>query len=307
MFNFKKAEKIDENRLPVYEITISDEDETGINLISLVENPAIGIKGMAFSKDESYTMEHYFKEDGDKMVIVGPALVPDVKIRRRNPDGYEYFVVFSKETIEKMVQKFNRYGSNRRINIDHTNKMVDAFITEDWIVEDPVYDKSRKYGFEVPVGTYMVKIKVDDKDFWDTEIKGNGKYGFSIEGLLNQMLVSLKAIEDKDWTIDEVLEDISLAELTNIFGIWDENTHSKCCEHNHHEFAKEGIVHPNCRCDLMLGDFQKSAPYIGKDGKSYPCPICDEAERFWNGRGYFFDVFGNRYTKIDRFPYYVKR
>ena len=37
--------------------------------------------------------------------------------------------------------------------------MVDGYIMEDWIVEDDYYDKSRHYGFDVPVGTWMVSIR----------------------------------------------------------------------------------------------------------------------------------------------------
>jgi hypothetical protein len=106
-----------------------------------------------------------------------------------------------------MVEKFNKYGSNRRINIDHSNQMVDGFILEDWIVEDPVYDKSRKYGFEVPVGTYMIKVKIEDKDFWMNEVKENGKFGFSIEGLLGQQLISLSKTEEVEFSIDDLTED----------------------------------------------------------------------------------------------------
>lgn len=302
MYNFKKTDEIDPNKLPIYEISVSDEDETGIQLISLVERPAIGVVGMAFSEIEtsfSYEFKSLDGEGEDKMIIVGPALIPDLKIRRKGPDG-EYFVMFSKETIEKMVQKFNRYGSNRRINVDHSNRMVDAFVMEDWIIEDPVYDKAKKYGFELPVGTYMVKIKIEDKDFWLNEVRGEGKFGFSIEGLLNQMLVSL---ENEYNTFDEAFDDLGLIDLCNIFGVYE----TGCCKTEKVELAVAGLVHPNCKCDLMLGDFEKSAPYIGKNGEPYPCPLCDEAASQWAGRGYFYDVFGTRYTSTDRFPFFVRR
>lgn len=188
-----KLKKINDEKLPVYEIFINDDDETGMNLISVVEKPAIEIKGYAFSD----IVELEFKKEGDKQIIVGPALIPNKKIRREDEDGNLYYVFFSKETIERMVEKFNRYGSNRKINFEHTDKMIDAFIMEDWIVEDAYYDKSKKYGFDVPVGTYMIKVKVEDKQFWLEEVKENGRFGFSIEGLLGQQLVSMSAVEQE--------------------------------------------------------------------------------------------------------------
>ena len=200
-----KIKKIDMDKLPVYQIVVEEDDDTGIALISLVDDPAISMKGMAFSNKSSMS----FKEVGDKQVIVGPALIPDMRIYREDDKYGKYYVTFSRETIEKMVEKFNKYGSNRKINIDHSNQMVDAFIMEDWIVEDSVYDKSRKYGFEVPVGTYMIMVKIEDTSFWNEEVKGNGKFGFSIEGLLGQQLVSLS----KEATID----DLTLEDLMQIF------------------------------------------------------------------------------------------
>jgi hypothetical protein len=205
-----KLKKLDKDKLPVYEIVIDDNDNTGISLISLVDEPAIVMKGMLFSEEK--TMMSFKEVDEDKQEIVGPALIPNMKIYREDEKYGQYYVVFSKETIEKMVEKFNKYGSNRRINIDHSNQMVDGFIMEDWIVEDPVYDKSRKYGFEVPVGTYMIKVKIEDKDFWMSEVKENGKFGFSIEGLLGQQLVSLSKRED-----EVSIDDLTLEDLLQIF------------------------------------------------------------------------------------------
>jgi hypothetical protein len=196
----RTIKKVDPDRLPVYQIIVEDGDDTGISLISLVQDPAIVMKGMAFNNKEVMS----FKEVGDKQIIIGPALIPDMKIYREDEKYGQYYVTFTKETIAKMVEKFNKYGSNRKINIDHSNQMVDAFIVEDWITEDAVYDKSRKYGIEVPIGTYMIMVKIEDTNFWLEEVKGNEKFGFSIEGLLGQQLVSLKK---QEVTIDDLTEE----------------------------------------------------------------------------------------------------
>jgi hypothetical protein len=231
-----KLEKIDKSKLPVYEIVVDDNDDTGIQLISLVDEPAIAMKGMMFNQEQSVMS---FKEVGDKQIIVGPALIPNMKIYREDEKFGQYYVVFTKETIEKMVEKFNKYGSNRKINIDHSNQMVNAFIMEDWIVENEVYDKSRMYGFEVPVGTYMIMVKVEDTDFWLEEVKGNSKFGFSIEGLLGQQLVSLSKQEEV-LTID----DLDLDDLLNIF---------------------------------ELGEYEKGVPHYTADGKLYTGPTHKDA------------------------------
>jgi hypothetical protein len=203
----RTIKKVDPDRLPVYQIIVEDGDDTGISLISLVQDPAIVMKGMAFNNKEVMS----FKEVGDKQIIIGPALIPDMKIYREDEKYGQYYVTFTKETIAKMVEKFNKFGSNRKINIDHSNQMVDAFIIEDWVTEDLVYDKSRKYGIEVPIGTYMIMVKIEDTKFWLEEVKGNEKFGFSIEGLLGQQLVSLS----KEASIDDLTEE----DLFQIFSV----------------------------------------------------------------------------------------
>jgi hypothetical protein len=203
--NVMTLKKIDKEKLPVYQITLGeDDDETGITLISLVDNPAIEVKGYAFKEESD---NYFFKNVKEKQIIVGPAMIPDMKIYRENEELGPHYVFFTKDMIEKMVEKFNRFGSNRRINLEHTNQMVDAFIVEDWIIEDPVHDKSKKYGFELPVGTYMVKVKVDDESFWKEQVKENGRYGFSIQGLMGQELVKMsREATIDDLTYDDLIE-----------------------------------------------------------------------------------------------------
>jgi hypothetical protein len=209
-----KLKKINTDKLPTYEIVVDDTIETGIRLISIVENPAIEVKGMAFS-DEDILKNYEFKQIEDKQYIVGPALIPDKKIIQENDRFGIHYVFFTKETIEKMVEKFNRSGSNRRINLEHSNQMVDAFIAEDWIIEDSIHDKSKKYGFDLPVGTYMVKVKVDDPEFWKNIVRGEDKYSFSVEGIMNQSLIAMTEFveEEKEFSI----EDLDLEDLEEIY------------------------------------------------------------------------------------------
>ena len=177
--------KIYKDEYPVREIVCDDTNGTGIRLLSIVEEPAIEMMGVAFNKD-NMTKDFQFKAQEDKQIIVGPAMIPDIKILRKDENGEMYYNVFKKDTILKLVQKFNSSGTNRRVNVDHSSKMVDGYIMENWIVEDPYYDKSKMYGLNVPVGTWMVSIKVDDKEFWKTDVKELGKFGFSIEGVMGE-------------------------------------------------------------------------------------------------------------------------
>jgi hypothetical protein len=178
-----------EKQIPTYYITIDELEDGGIDLISLVENPAIMIKGLAFSTEQK---RFEFKYDEDKQIIAGPAIIPNLPIYRYDSQLGEYYVVFTKETIEKMVEKFNQNPKQLPINLEHTDELVPAFIKGSWIIEDSENDKSKMYGFtELPEGTFFIEVKVTDKKYWD-KIKEQDKTGFSIEGIMGLTLSKIK-------------------------------------------------------------------------------------------------------------------
>jgi len=200
---------------PVYEALIDDDDKdsTGMRFVSIVDDPAIEVKGMFFnSKGSLKNLE--FKPVADQQMLVGPALIPDKNIFRSDEDG-EYYIRFSKDTVKKMVEKFNRNQNNRSINVDHSNVMVDAFIMENWIVQDSVYDKSKFYGFNLPVGSWFVCMKILDQKFWDDQVKKGGKYSFSIEGMLYQSLTPMQLNKEYN-DLEELLNDLSDEEILNL-------------------------------------------------------------------------------------------
>lgn len=172
--------KQDPDLLPIFEITFEEDDKKqGIKFVSLVNDPAIEVKGMYFNND---VKQYSFKKIEEQMKVVGPAMIPEKLILRMDGDR-EYYVKFSADTIKKMFQKFNKENNNKSINIDHSKRMIDGFIEQNWIIEDNQYDKSKMYGYELPIGTAFIEIKVENEDDWN-EIKELGKYSFSIEGMM---------------------------------------------------------------------------------------------------------------------------
>lgn len=167
--------------LPTYLIDFDPEKfESGIDLIAVTENPAIETLSLRFSK----AAQMVFSFNEDQQLIVGPAIIPDKPIYRVE-NGREFYVVFTKEVIEKMVEKFNSELRSIKFNIEHDeNFLVEGFIKESWIVENADIDKSKLYGFSVPVGTWMIAAKITDKEVWDGVIKQMDRVGFSIEGLM---------------------------------------------------------------------------------------------------------------------------
>lgn len=174
--------------LPIYKITIepeySDGEDLGIEQIAFTSNPAIKVKGMAFSQSQKLLFA-----DDLKYRVTAPAMIP-MEIYRRDDESGEYYVQFTEETIEQIHVKFMQDLKNRDIfNLEHDQaQMVPAFILESWIVENPKEDKAfSTFGIEVPKGTLMLTAQITDKEYYNELVK-NEQIGFSIEGFLGLKL-----------------------------------------------------------------------------------------------------------------------
>ena len=122
-------------------------------------------------------------KNGDQQILVGPLMVPDKLIPRRDKDGNEYQVYFSEETVEKLAYKSMFDKIIDRINIEHTEELIDdVYLAESWIVKDPENDKANFYGYSPKKGTWMGILKVDNKQIWHEFIKTGKVKGFSVEG-----------------------------------------------------------------------------------------------------------------------------
>ena len=134
--------------LPIYQITLKD-DEHGVDKISLVTAPAIEENWLAFNEAE--TNFKFANEEEQK--LIGALLVPDKKIYRNDAELGEFYVVFSAETIEEIALRYNKNGYATKFNTEHTTDVSDVVLTENWIVTDTNYDKSKAYGLDYPVGS----------------------------------------------------------------------------------------------------------------------------------------------------------
>lgn len=165
--------KINE-KLPVYDIVMKDNEESGMYRISLVTNPAIQENFIYFSEEK----KDMFFVDEEKGIVVGPVVVPNKPIFRGSEAG-DYYVQFSVDTIEKMMRSYAEKGLHNSFNIQHQYETDEVYMLEIWMKESEE-DKSKMYGFDLPVGTVFAKAYVKSQAIRD-EIKASGLNGFSIE------------------------------------------------------------------------------------------------------------------------------
>ena len=170
--------------LETYELFIDEEsDFGGIEAISIVENPAIEEDFIALKAAEVKLTE----VNQERRILMGAALIPNKEIYRRNSEG-EYFIKFSEETVRKASQLFLSRGKQNNATLEHEVEIGGLSVVESWIIEDEVQDKSRKYGLNMPLGTWMVSVKVNNDEIWEEFVKTNRVKGFSIEGFFTDKL-----------------------------------------------------------------------------------------------------------------------
>jgi hypothetical protein len=143
------------------------------------------------SIDKEKMSKQRFATDDEQRTVIGPAMIADQKIFRKDAKGNPYYVYFSSETIKMIAEKYmrNKYTDNN--DLMHDGKAVrDVYVVESWIKETEE-DKSTAYGYEsIPVGSWFIRMKVaktptGDK-VWE-QIKEGKLNGFSVSGYFEEV------------------------------------------------------------------------------------------------------------------------
>ena len=204
--------------MEIIELVIDENEEfSGIEAISVVESPAIEEDFIALKDQEQIRLAEVSKE---KRLLMGAALIPEKPIYRKSGD-HEFYIYFSKDTVAKASQMFLKRGNQSQATLEHTEQKLSGMtIVESWLVEDEVHDKSRKYGLDMPLGTWMVAMKVDNDNIWNNYVKEGKVKGFSIEGYFAD---KLNRPQDKQQ--DQLSEDDKL--LNDIIDVLKESNTNK--------------------------------------------------------------------------------
>ena len=135
--------------------------------------------------------KQYFQIDNEeKRIVLGPAMIPDQKIFRKDAMGNPYYVFFTAETIRMIAEKYMKNQYTRNNDLMHDGEAVrDVYVIESWIKEDE-NDKSVKYGYEVPVGSWMIAMKIAKTPMGDkvwNQVKEGKLNGFSVSGFFEEV------------------------------------------------------------------------------------------------------------------------
>ena len=173
--------------------------------ISMVEAPAIESDFVALAEQKE-EKQQVFLESNERHMVYGAALIPEKDIYRNNGEQ-EFYISFTKESIEKMSQDFMKEYRQHEVKTDHEDVANEVCVVESWLVEDSYKDKANALGINVPEGTWMVGMKVNNIETWE-RVKSGELKGFSVESMLT--LEEFSKQNNNNMTINE----------TNEMGFW---------------------------------------------------------------------------------------
>ena len=183
----------------IVELVIADDSqELAIDAISLVSSPAIEQDFVFFGKEKNNLT--FAKVDEEKRMLVRPALIPNKQIFRYDPNtDSEYYVYFSPDTVRKASELYLKHNNHHKATHEHKDRVSGVLTVESWIKEGDS-DKSKMYGYDLPNGTWFVKMKIENDDLWK-KIKDGELKGLSIEGYFTN---KFEAMQKKEFTTEEI-------------------------------------------------------------------------------------------------------
>ncbi len=247
--------------MDIIELFIDETDEvSGIEAVSIVESPAIEEDFVAL-KSQEFKFAEVNKE---KRILMGAALIPNKPIYRANEEN-EYYIYFSRDTVRKASELFFIKGNHNKSTLEHQMPLQGLVAVESWIVEDKEKDKSKIYGMDMPLGTWMLSMKVLNDDVWNNYVKTGKVKGFSIEGYFaSQMERKNEPNELSAWNEEE--EEHLVNELKQILSGQELESYSdypKSVSNN----AKRGIElneKVNNKCATQVGKVRATQLAQGK-------------------------------------------
>jgi len=185
--------------MKIIELILDPKDKlSGIDAVSVVHSPAIEENFIHLAKHEVELKEI----DAEKRILMGAALVPNKHIYRRDKKNEEYYIYFSEDTVRQASELFLMNSNQNNATYEHEKKLEGMSVVESWIIEDSKLDKSAKYGFDLPKGTWMISMKVNNEQVW-SDVKAGKVKGFSIEGYFADKL-EMSQLTEEDLLIEKI-------------------------------------------------------------------------------------------------------
>lgn len=190
-----------ENNIPIVRAVIKT-DKQGLRILSMVNEPAIMINLVQMAEEkERIKMSVVDEEQG---IIIAPALVPDLFIKRFDKANNPYYLVFDKDVILEFAIKASKDNTTANIDTDHDGKLVSDVIVFEKVVTDEKRFSNPK-GFEhLPTGTLFFSAKINNPTQL-AKVKAGEINGWSIDGMFDFELKEMLDEKEILSMIEEIL------------------------------------------------------------------------------------------------------
>lgn len=190
---------------PIYQANV-DTLDTGICALSLVTEPATESMLLCFSSE---TQKHiqFSVDNPEKKILTGLIMCADRPIYRMDASGYEYYIVFSRDVLEKMAERMLLFGTQNVFNFQHDAQQPIYGIKCREVYLKNVERGVNPKGFEdIEDGSLFGTFHVTDDEVWE-KVK-DGTFGISLEGFFEYQMV--ESPEDKLLNeIEEIIKQIA--------------------------------------------------------------------------------------------------
>ena len=167
------------NNIPVFAVNV-DDPGCSISAMSLVDDPAMSIDMVCFSKEQN--MKFSIQDETQHNILTCLVRV-DFPILRVTQDGNPYYIVFNKDTAKVLCQRLMTDGMQQNISLQHNGKLIQGIQLQEVFIKDTEKGIS-PIGFEDAAdGSLMGIYHITDDALWNDCIEGRFK-GISIESLL---------------------------------------------------------------------------------------------------------------------------
>ena len=167
------------NNIPVFAVNV-DDPGCSISAMSLVDDPAMSIDMVCFSKEQN--MKFSIQDETQHNILTCLVRV-DFPIPRVTQDGNPYYIVFNKDTAKVLCQRLMTDGMQQNISLQHNGKLIQGIQLQEVFIKDTEKGIS-PVGFEEAAdGSLMGIYHITDDALWNDCIEGRFK-GISIESLL---------------------------------------------------------------------------------------------------------------------------
>lgn len=169
------------NDIPIFLVNV-DDPGCSISTMSLVDDPAMEIPMLMFSEDKPKM--NFSIQDESHHCILTCLVRTDFPILRLTEDGDPFYIVFNKETSQKLCQRLMTDGMQQNISLNHNGKLIDGAILQEVFIKDTSLGINPVGFEEAAEGSLFGVYHITDENLWKDCLEGNFK-GISIESYLS--------------------------------------------------------------------------------------------------------------------------